>query len=59
MTAPIQPGFYVLAKYHDMGLELPLLKFVPTIEQVGRDRDEVIDPPSQGRAAPARLKAAV
>jgi len=33
-----------LMKYHDMGVELFLLKFVPTVEEVERIRDEIIAP---------------
>jgi hypothetical protein len=59
MTAPIQFGLCVSTKYHDMGHALPLSKFVPAIEQVGRSRNEIIDPPRHGRAAPARIKTVV
>ena len=59
MTAPTQFRLYVPAKYHDMGAELLSLKFVPPIEQVGRIRDRIIDPPRYGRAAPAQLTTAV
>jgi dimethylsulfone monooxygenase len=58
-----------LMKYHKMGVELFLLKFVPTVDQVGRIRDEIIAPlrqaplpipPLAGDAgAGDRLKAAV
>jgi FMNH2-dependent dimethyl sulfone monooxygenase len=43
--------------FHGMGIELLLLKFVPTLEEVGRIRDELIDPLRD--RAPAPLKAAV
>ncbi len=33
-----------LMKYHDMGIELFLLKFVPTVEEVRTIRDEIIEP---------------
>ena len=33
-----------LAKYCDMGIELFLLKFVPTVEEVQAIRDEIIAP---------------
>jgi len=39
-----------------MGIELFLLKFVPTVEEVRMIRDEIIDPlrrPMRQRAAPA------
>jgi len=45
-----------LMKYHEMGIELFLLKFVPTVEEVRMIRDEIIDPlrrPMRQRAAPA------
>ena len=47
-----------LSKYHDIGIELFLLKFVPTVAEVGRIRDEIIGPLRQGRPV-AGLKAAV
>ena len=46
-----------LMKYHDLGIELFLLKFVPTLEEVGRIRDEIIVPLRRSHSAP--LKAAV
>jgi hypothetical protein len=33
-----------LMRYHDMGIELFLLKFVPTVDEVRVIRDEVIAP---------------
>ncbi len=45
-----------LMKYHEMGIELFLLKFVPTVEEVRMIRDQIIDPlrrPMRQRAAPA------
>jgi dimethylsulfone monooxygenase len=48
-----------LATYHEMGIELFLLKFVPTLEQIATIRDELINPLRHGRAAPRKMKEAV
>jgi FMNH2-dependent dimethyl sulfone monooxygenase len=44
-----------LMKYHEMGIELFLLKFVPTVEEVRLVRDEIIEP-LRKRAQPAARK---
>ena len=48
-----------LTKYHDIGIELFLLKFVPTVEQIDRLRREIIDPLRGVHSAEARLRHAV
>ena len=45
-----------LLKYADMGVELFLLKFVPTVDAVHEIRDEIIEP-LRGRGAPAAAAA--
>ena len=45
-----------LLKYHDMGVELFLLKFVPTVEEVRTIRQEIIDP-LRARLGPAARQA--
>ncbi len=47
-----------LLKYRQIGIELFLLKFVPTVEEVNRIRGEIIEPLRHGGAA-AKQKAAV
>jgi FMNH2-dependent dimethyl sulfone monooxygenase len=46
-----------LLKYHDIGIELFLLKFVPTVEEVRRIGDEIVNPLRQ--AHPVAFRAAV
>ena len=48
-----------LMRYHDMGIELFLLKFVPTIDDVRAIRDEIIAPLRQVLGHRARSKDAV
>jgi dimethylsulfone monooxygenase len=47
-----------LLQYHSMGVELFLLKFIPTVEEVERIRDEIITPLRLERSA-TKLKEAV
>ena len=49
-----------LMKYRDLGVELFLLKFVPTVDEVHAIRDEIIEPlRGMGQVAPARAAVAV
>src|SRR5215208_6686980 len=48
-----------LMKYVDMGIELFLLKFVPTVEEVRAIRDQIIEPLRGARQAAAPTKHAV
>jgi FMNH2-dependent dimethyl sulfone monooxygenase len=47
-----------LMKYVDMGIELFLLKFVPTVEEVRAIRDEIIEPLRRGATTAAQTKQA-
>jgi alkanesulfonate monooxygenase SsuD/methylene tetrahydromethanopterin reductase-like flavin-dependent oxidoreductase (luciferase family) len=47
-----------LMKYVDMGVELFLLKFVPTVEEVRTIRDEIIEPLRRAGAATSNKTAA-
>jgi FMNH2-dependent dimethyl sulfone monooxygenase len=46
-----------LMKYRDLGVELFLLKFVPTVDEVHAIRDEIIEPLRQGVLEPRRTLA--
>jgi dimethylsulfone monooxygenase len=48
-----------LVKYHDIGIELFLLKFVPTVEQIGKVRSELIEPLRSFHSTESRLQNAV
>jgi FMNH2-dependent dimethyl sulfone monooxygenase len=48
-----------IAKYHDMGIELFLLKFVPTVDEVHAIREELIEPLRGDREPAAQRLAAV
>jgi alkanesulfonate monooxygenase SsuD/methylene tetrahydromethanopterin reductase-like flavin-dependent oxidoreductase (luciferase family) len=47
-----------MLRFHNLGIELLLLKFVPSLEEIARIRDEIIDPLRHASSRPAPLKAA-
>jgi FMNH2-dependent dimethyl sulfone monooxygenase len=48
-----------MTKFRDLGIELLLLKFVPSLEEVAHIREEIIEPLRDKPSRPAPLKAAV
>ncbi len=46
-------------KFRDIGIELLLLKFVPSLEEIARIREEIIEPLRDTSSRPVSLKAAV
>jgi FMNH2-dependent dimethyl sulfone monooxygenase len=45
--------------FHELGIELLLLKFVPSLEEIARIHEEIIEPLRNGSLRPAPLQAAV
>jgi alkanesulfonate monooxygenase SsuD/methylene tetrahydromethanopterin reductase-like flavin-dependent oxidoreductase (luciferase family) len=48
-----------MMKFRDLGIELLLLKFVPSLEEIARIREEIIEPLRDTSSRPVSLKAAV